>query len=350
MTFQAPQMLWLLLLVPAAVTLLWLREARRARQPGGYADPELLAAVVERAPAGRERLVWGLQLAALALFLIAAARPVAAPPLPTNEAATVIALDASRSMLADDVRPDRLDVARKLAEAFVSSAPRSARIGLISFSDFASLLVPPTTDHAEVLQALQKVKPSQNTSLTAAIVAGVRMLPGRKDLSPPAQLEPLSPHPSPPSPAPQTGAPGAAKRPPPGSILVLSDGAGNLSPNPRLPEDLALTAAARFASDNGVTIDAVPIGREGGAVTRIGGQDYFVPYAPQNLSHLTELSGGTLVSSPDASAMRQLSRKLGVAMRWVPRTMEVSAVLAAAAVALLLAAGALGLGIHRRLP
>jgi len=353
MTFQAPWMLWLLLLVPAAGALSWLFEARRAGRPNAYADAELLGAVVRRAPPARSRWVWGLQLAALALLLLAAARPQASPPLPTNEAATVIALDASRSMLADDVAPSRLEAARTLAETFVRNAPRSARIGLISFSDVASLLVPPTTDHAEVLAALQKVEAGQNTSLTGAVVAGVRMLPGRKGVALPAELAPRAPGaptpPPTPSPAP-ANPPDRAARTAPGAILLLSDGAGNVSSNPALPEDLALTLAARFASDHGVTIDALPFGRAGGAVTRLNGQDYFVPYTPQNLERLTELSQGSLVSPSDTRAVRQLAHKLGTVIRWVPRKLEVSAPLAAVAVLLMLGAGALSLSVHRRLP
>jgi Ca-activated chloride channel family protein len=353
MTFQAPWMLWLLLLVPASGVLLWLAETRRAGRPNPYADPALLADVVRRAPPARSRWVWGLQLAALALLLLAAARPQASPPLPTNEAATVIALDASRSMLADDVAPSRLEAARTLAETFVKSAPRSARIGLISFSDVASLLVPPTTDHAEVLAALQKVQAGQNTSLTGAVVAGVRMLPGRKGIALPPELEPRAPGAAappttaPPPPSTATDPPG---RTAPGAILLLSDGAGNVSSNPALPEDLALTLAARFASDHDVTIDALPFGREGGAVTRLNGQDFFVPYTPQNLERLTALSQGRMVSPTDSRAVRQLARKLGTVIRWVPRRLEISAPLAAAAVLLLLGAGALSLRVHRRLP
>lgn len=350
MTFQSPALLWLLLVVPVAAVLLWRTDAVRTRSSGSYADPALSSAVLRRAPAAHARLVRVLQLVALALLLLAGARPVAAPPLPTNEAATVIALDTSRSMLGDDVTPNRLEAARKLAEDFVRHAPRSARVGLIGFSDVASLLVEPTTDHQAVLEALAKVQPGQNTSLTGAVVAGVRLLPGRKGLALPAELQPGT---SGQAAAPATPPGDAPARPahlPPGSILVLSDGVGNIGTNPRLPEELALTAAARFASDNGVTIDALPFGREGGAVTRLNGQDYFVPYAPQNLERLSELSGGNLIDPNDSRAVRQLARKLGTVMRWVPRRMEVSAPLTAVAIALLLAAGAVGMGIYRRLP
>ncbi|MEJ2291119.1 MAG: VWA domain-containing protein [Deinococcales bacterium] len=349
-------MLRLLLLVPVAVAALWLAEARRARRPSAYADAELLSAVVRHAPRARSRWIWALQLGALALLLLAAARPVAAPPLPTNEAATIIALDASRSMLADDIAPSRLEAARKLAEEFVRQSPRSARLGLISFSDVASLLVPPTTNHAEVLDALAKVQAGQNTSLTSAVVAGVRLLPGRKGLPLPAELQPRAPGAgvpqAPPSTSPAPGAPTAEhpERLAPGAIVVLSDGVGNVSGNADLPADLALTIAARFATDNNVTIDALPFGREGGAVTHLNGQDYFVPYAPQNLERLTEVAGGSLVEPTDARAVRELAHKLGTAMRWVPRQLEVSAPLAAVAVALLLAAGALGMRAHGRLP
>ncbi len=348
MSFHWPLLLWLLVLVPLTWLLVRSSESRRSRR-GGYADPELADTVLRRAPRARAHWVLGLQLGALALLLIAAARPVASPPLPTNEAATVIALDASKSMLADDVRPNRFEAARKLAEEFVRDAPRSARLGLISFSDVASLLVAPTTDHAKLLDALKTVQPGQNTSLAAAVVGGVRLLPGRQTAQTPAALDvggaagngqPVAPSPPP---ARHVDAP-------PGAVLVLSDGVGNVSPNPRLSEDQALTLAARFATDNNVQIDAVPFGREGGAVTRINGQDYFVPFAPQNLERLSELSGGTTLDPADQNAVRKLAHKLGTVIRWVPHTMEISALLSALAVGLLLVAGGLSLTATRRLP
>ncbi|HKI56820.1 MAG TPA: VWA domain-containing protein [Trueperaceae bacterium] len=346
MTFHWPLLLWLLLLVPLTLALVWSSEARR-RHRGGYADPELAGAVLRHAPRARMRWILALQLAALTLLLVAAARPVAAPPLPTNEAATILALDSSKSMLADDVSPSRFEAARKVAEEFVRDAPRSARLGLISFSDVASLLVSPTTDHAKLLDALAKVRPGQNTSLTAAVIGGVRLLPGRQAATTPVALDPGSGA----NGSVQAAAPPAAKSaPPPGAVVVLSDGAGNLSSNPRLSQDQALTLAARFANDNHVTIDAIPFGQNGGAVTRINGQDYFIPYAPQNLERLTELSGGRTVNPNDSQAVRQLAHELGTVIRWEPRKMEISALLSAVAVALLLVAGGLGLTANRRVP
>lgn len=347
MTFHWPLLLWLLALVPLAFALVWSSERRRARG-SGYADPELTPAVVRRAAPARTRWIVALQLAALTLLLVAAARPVASPPLPINQAATVIALDASKSMLADDVTPNRFEAARQLAITFVRDAPRSARLGLISFSDVASLLVPPTTDHAKLLAALAKVEPGQNTSLAAAVVGGVRLLPGRQGAKTPAALDPSSGQSAAPTPSPAP--PPAAGDAPPGAVLVLSDGVGNISSNPRLSQDQALTLAARFASDNHVTIDAVPFGREGGAITRLNGQDYFVPYAPQNLERLTELSGGTSIDRNDSRAVRRLARELGTAIRWVPQKMEVTALLSGLAVALLLVAGGLSLTANRRVP
>jgi len=344
-SFHWPVLLWTLLIVPLTLAALLRADRRRARR-GGYADPELMGSVVRRAPSARDRWIVALQLLALTLLLVAAARPVAAPPLPTNQAATVIALDSSKSMLADDVSPNRFEAARKLAIEFVKDAPRSARLGLISFSDVASLLVTPTTDHAKVLDALAKVEPGDNTSLTAAVVGSVRLLPGRHGARAPAALDPAAQASTPPTTAPAPAKLDAA----PGAVLILSDGVGNLSSNPRLSQEQALTLAARFARDNAVTIDAVPFGQDGGAITRLNGQDYFVPYSPQNLERLSELSGGDTVMPGDAKAVRRLARKLGTRIRWVPHSMEVSGLLSAVAVALLLIAGGLGLTAHRRVP
>ncbi len=346
MTFTWPSALWGLALLPLLVVLLLQAGRRRQHTASSYADAHLIGSVVRRGPRRHERWVLGLQLGALALLLFAAARPVAAVPWPRNEAAAVIALDTSQSMLADDVSPSRFEAARSLAQAFVRQAPASTRIGLVGFSDVASLLVSPTTDHAQVLEALAQVEPASNTSLAAAVIAGVRMLPGREHVRLPAELRPSG------TAAPASDPQGIDRAidPPPGSLLVLSDGVSNVDPNPSVPADLSLTLAARFAVDNQVRVFTVPFGRDGGAVTRINGQDYFVPYQPDTLRSLADESQGDVLDPTDDSARRDLFRQLGTAMRWRSDAAEVTAPLSALAAVLMLAAGALALRWQRRVP
>ena len=346
MTFTWPAFLWGLLLLPLAVWVLVSAERRRQRTAQAFADAHLLSAVVRQPAPAQARVPLVLYLLALALLLLASARPVAALPLPTNQAAVVIALDASKSMLAGDLNPNRLEAARAIAQEFVRLAPATTKIGLVTFSDSASVVVAPTTDRSTLQEALDKVKAVQNTSLPSAIVTGVRLLPGRKAVQPPAGLQPQNQ----PPPLLQPDAPPTPREFPPGSLLLISDGASNVSPNPRLSNQAALEVASKFARDNGVKIYSFAVGKEGGAVVRIEGQDYFVPFEPRSLQQLAERTGGRYVYPPTEDALRAVYRELGTVIRWEATRLEVSWLLCGLAVVLMLVGAGLNLRLYRRVP
>ncbi len=111
MSFTWPAFLWLLLLFPLFIGFLVWAGRRRERTAQAFADARLRALVVRQPPKAHVRWPLALQLLALFLLLLAAARPVASPPLPSNKAAVVLAVDTSRSMLAADLNPSRLEAA-----------------------------------------------------------------------------------------------------------------------------------------------------------------------------------------------------------------------------------------------
>ncbi len=353
MSFTWPALLWLLLLVPLFVGfLLWIQR-RRAQTAKAFADARLLEAVVRRPPKAHERWPLALQLLALFLLLFAAARPVASPPLPTNKAAIVLAVDTSRSMLAPDLNPNRLEAAKATARKFIELAPPTTQIGLVSFSDSASALVLPTTDRQKLLEAIERLKPAQNTSIENAIITGVRMLPGRRDLKPPAELQPpglQQPDPLqgvPDLPLPQAQNP---KELPSGSVVILSDGASNVSSNPGLPTRSSLEIAARFAKEHNVKLFAFPMGQQGGAVAQIEGRNYYIPFEPRNLEQLAQATGGKSVFPPTEESLRAIARELGTVIRWEGTQTEISFLLSALAALLMVVAAGLSLRWQRRVP
>lgn len=349
MTFTWPVLLWLLLLVPLFIGLLVWAGRRRERTATVFADARLLRTVVRQPPKAHVWWPLVLQTFALALLLFAASRPIAAPPLPTNKAAVILAVDTSRSMLAPDLNPSRLEAAKETAREFIRQSPATTQIGLVSFSDSASALVLPTVNRQELLEAIDRLKPSQNTSLSAAIVTGVRMLPGRRALKPPreliapglAQQDPLQNQPDQPKPT---------ETPPPGSVVILSDGASNVSTNPGLPIRNTLDIAARFAKENGVKVYTFPMGKEGGAVVTLQGQNFFVPFEPKNLQQLAENTGGKSIFPPTAEALREITRELGTVIRWEATRLEISSILSGLAVLLMLIGAGLSLRWQRRVP
>lgn len=324
-------------------------ERRREKNLRGFADEHLLTRIMKRPRKRLSRSIIFLQVLALTALLLASARPVATPPLPVNKAAVVIAIDASRSMLADDVEPTRLDKARELAESFARTVPRSTQIGLVSFSDVASVLVPPTTDRDLLFDALSQVEAAQNTSLAAAVVSGVRMLPGREGLAIPEELEPQGFAGQPDTPQANQEETETPEEPAPGSIIIFSDGVTNIAANPAVPGESELDIAARFASDNDVKLYTLAIGKSGGTVATIDGQQYFIPYEPENLDRLADRSDGDSIDIDDEEALSALTRDLGQVIRWEATRMEISALLSGLAIILLLIAASLNLKAYRRI-
>ena len=121
MNFAAPWYLLLVLLVPVAIWALRSLEGQRRRTALEYADAPLLAGVLQRGNRAHSSWPRNLQLIALAALLFTASKPAATLSLPQNKAAIIIALDASRSMIATDVEPTRLAVAKSVIKKFVDA-------------------------------------------------------------------------------------------------------------------------------------------------------------------------------------------------------------------------------------
>ncbi|MCL4203307.1 MAG: VWA domain-containing protein [Pirellulaceae bacterium] len=163
---------WMLLLLPLVALAGWLMA--RARGLQREAACRLKGVAPQRGPVRLERRDV-LALASMACIVVALARPQWNPqPFEVERRGRdlVIALDVSRSMLAADVFPSRLEVARiAIHEALPALAGQ--RIGLITFAGSASVRVPLTLDHGFVRYMLERADPSDadvgSTSLQAAV-------------------------------------------------------------------------------------------------------------------------------------------------------------------------------------
>ena len=78
-------------------------------------------------------------------MIVALARPQATIPVPQNTGTVILSIDVSGSMLAEDVEPNRMEATKKAVREFVEKQPKGVKIGVVSFSDFAALVAPPTT-------------------------------------------------------------------------------------------------------------------------------------------------------------------------------------------------------------
>lgn len=156
--FADPRWLWLAVLGPLALLALqmWAARARR-RQLAQIAAPEALAELTRSHSPARRRVKEVLQLVALAAIGVALARPQwGEAVLPQSQLLgedVVFALDSSRSMLAADVSPNRLQRARLAILDFVQQHARG-RVGLVAFAGQAFLQCPLTFDHDAFRDAL----------------------------------------------------------------------------------------------------------------------------------------------------------------------------------------------------
>jgi Ca-activated chloride channel family protein len=156
--FADPYWLFLLALVPA---LGWWSVRRR---PAAITHPRLAAVVARGLRPGRavrlRHVPLGLRLLALALLVIALARPqVALPGRPATSLGVdiMVALDISGSMGAQDFRPNRLEVAKRVVGEFAEGRPAD-RVGLVLFAAYAFTRVPLTLDHALLARQLDRVE------------------------------------------------------------------------------------------------------------------------------------------------------------------------------------------------
>jgi Ca-activated chloride channel family protein len=347
MEFAWPVMRWALAAPPL---LLWayLRLLRRAaRREAALADAHLLGVLWSRPPAVRRHVPTAFYLAAVTALTAALARPIAAIPLPVNRAALIIAIDVSRSMIGEDVRPNRLQAAQAAALEMLRAMPSSAKVGLVVFSDYAQVLVPPTTERQLLREAIGGLTLQQSTGVGSAIVEALRVLPGRRELlgerlnvgRPPQQPLPPLPPASPPSDPPTASGPPDL---PPAAIVIFSDGVSNLGVDPNL--------AVALAVEGKVKVYGVGVGTPNGSVMTVDNQLVLVPFDATLLQQLARATGGEYLEISRNEELRKIYRQLGRAVGWERRRTEVTSFLAGAA-GLLMVVGALFAMIwFRRVP
>lgn len=149
---------WFLLLVPALVALHFLRRRSGANTPAtlGFSTVSWLPARAR----DRTRLLLNL-LYALAILLVTVALARPQKGLRENELSgrgvdIVLALDVSTSMRAEDFQPNRLAVAKQVAQVFVGERPHD-RLGLVIFAGTAVTQCPLTLNHGVLLDLLARV-------------------------------------------------------------------------------------------------------------------------------------------------------------------------------------------------
>ncbi|RLD38325.1 MAG: aerotolerance regulator BatA [Bacteroidetes bacterium] len=156
MDFASPQFFYLLLLIPLLVLWYWFKNKQNYAELN-YSDLSRFKGVPKTI---RQRLIhipFVLKMIILGLLIIALSRPQSTAKqqnVSVKGIDIVMALDVSGSMLAQDLKPDRLEASKKVASDFIEGRPND-RVGLVIFSGEAFTQCPLTTDH-QVLKTLFK--------------------------------------------------------------------------------------------------------------------------------------------------------------------------------------------------
>ena len=305
MSFQSGGWLWALLLLPvlAAGLAAWARAGRDAART--WSDPQVMAV----GPPARTRR---LRAAAALVALLAVAAGVAAMARPSIEdtsrerrSSVMITLDTSESMIKTDLAPSRLAAALDAAQRFVDQAPATTSIGVTTFADRASVVLPPTPDRGRIHAALDAITQTRvGTALGEAVTTSLSALDSSGAVADPPPADPSD----------------SAAR-----ILVLTDGANSIR-RATSPEVAAERAAAA-----GVPIYTILLGDDAGRPDQ--------PLPAETLSAMATRTGGIFAQSTSTADLEAVFADIGSIVAPVEALRELTVWAAAAALALVLAAG-----------
>ena len=237
--FANPQYLWLLTLIPLFVALFAAAAAQRRRRLARFGNPETLAELMPEVSNGRVVLKFILFCCAVALVVLAAARPQFGSKLREEKARGVemmLAVDVSNSMLAEDFEPNRLE-RTKYAINKLFDGLKQDRVGLIVFAGEPRVQLPITSDYRMAKAFARRIDPSlvsvQGTAIGKALEQALLAFSGQTD-------EQRS-----------------------RAIILITDGENH--------DDDALAVAKR-AAEQGVRIYTIGIGTPEGAPIEIDGE------------------------------------------------------------------------------
>jgi len=219
-----------------------------------------------------------LRLVVIALVIIVIARPQNSNTWQTSETEgidIVLALDISTSMLAQDLQPNRLEAAKKVAAEFVSDREQD-NIGLVIFAGESFTQVPLTTDHGVLLRALHSIRPGlieDGTAIGLGLANSVNRL---KDSKTQSRI-----------------------------VILLTDGSNNRG-------QIAPLTAAEVAKEYGIRVYTIGVGTRGTApapvMTPFGErmQHVQVDIDEKTLTQIAAITGGQYFRAVDNNSLRQI--------------------------------------------
>jgi Ca-activated chloride channel family protein len=269
-------LLLLLLLIPMIAWYIWkLRRSqasmRMSSLEGFEKAPTTLKVYLRHAP-------FVLRMIALALLIVAMARPQMTDSWSTSSTEGIdimLDIDISTSMLAMDLRPDRLEAAKDVAVSFINSRPAD-NIGLVVFAGESFTQCPLTTDHAVLLNLLSAVKTGMiedGTAIGHGLATAVLRLKDSKAVSK--------------------------------VIILLTDGTNNRG-------EIAPQTAAEIAKEYGIRVYTIAVGTMGQAPypTPMGVQMMPVEIDENTLTKIAQTTGGLYFRATNNAALKEIYQEI----------------------------------------
>jgi len=317
MSFLHPVVLVALVAIPVLIFWYGRQQQRRKHAASAFVTRTLSPSVAPRRPRWRRHVPMLAFAVALAVLIVAAARPQTTVAVPVNTASVMLVNDTSGSMAATDVKPSRLQAAQRAAGDFLDKVPNSVRVGLVEFNTTVALLQTPTSDHSLVRSALAQLRVTGGTAIGDTIQTALRSLTSAR----------------------RTGG-----KQPPAAIVLISDGASDVGSDP--------IAAARQAGADHIPIYTVVLGTQQGTVKEKRGNNTVtvpVPPDPQQLAEIASVSHGQAFTAADASHLNTVYQHLGAQLSHKKVKHEITAGFAGGGLVLLLVGSVASLAWFGRL-
>ena len=340
MKFLWIELLLLLALLPLLVALYLYILRRHKRRAVRFASLALVRQALPGSARWRRHLPPALVLAALAVAVLAIARPSAVITLPSQQRTIIMAIDVSLSMRATDVLPNRLAAAQAAAKAFVEELPSDLRVGIVSFAGTALLVQKPTNSRDELIAALERLQLDRHTAIGSGIVMSLATLFPEEGID----LETMvlgSRQSWRTNKPPEKKAERKELKPvPPGSntssaIVLLTDGRRTTGPDP--------LEAARMAADHGIRVFTVGFGSPAGGPAIMDGYSIYMAFDEATLKAIAQLTEAEYFHAASADELKKVYQALSAKFVLAKEEREVTALVAALAALLALAAGTLSL-------
>lgn len=273
--FESPERLWVLLLLPMLVILYLVLLRLKKRHSMRFTNTGLLGRVVGGQRRWTRHVAVAMSLCSLAALGLAWAQPLGKAKERRERATVVMVVDTSQSMQATDVKPNRLDAAKREAQTFINGLPEGYNVALVSLNGHPAVRMPPSTDRGALGRALAALQLEDGTAVGESIdeaLSAVRLAPT-----------------------------GDGEEPAPAMIVLLSDGQNTDGAGP--------DAAASRAKAAKVPIYTIAFGTQNGFVDLDGKRETVAP-DEQALTEIAKATGGKYVRADSADSLRDAYKDL----------------------------------------